>query len=201
MVVDSLAAPFFLLPPGKKKKHGWRNLTGKGKQKKRRRQEWWLVNVDRETRNVRDQQVEGRDILSLLVLLQIISTEFGFTLTKQDLAPVALCSKVRRTFKDDKDNTKNFPSFCMSSGCQGTGPSFWLLLVFAVFPDPYQEHTLTVVGRIAFYSTLPLFASLWKILWGKNNFFFFQCCYSHNAHELFDPPPLYHVSFSISVSS
>lgn len=47
----------------------------------------------------------GRDILSLLILLQIISTELCFTLTEQDLAPIALCSEVRRTFKDHKDNT------------------------------------------------------------------------------------------------
>lgn len=83
-----------------------------------------------------------RDILSLLILLQIISTELCFTLTKQDLAPIALFREVRRTFKDHKDNMENFPSFCMSSGCQGRGPSFCISLVFAIFPDSYQEHSL-----------------------------------------------------------
>lgn len=42
------------------KKHGWRKLTGKGNKKKRRGQKWWLANVNRETRNVGDQQVIGK---------------------------------------------------------------------------------------------------------------------------------------------
>lgn len=138
-----------------KKKHGWRNLTGKG-EKKKRGQKWWLANVDRESRNVGDQQVIG--IFCLSYTFADISTELFFIITKQDLAPVALCSEVRRIFKDDRDNPENFPSFCMSSGCWGRGPSFLLSLVFAIFPLSPGRLILTEAGRIMFYSTLSLFA-------------------------------------------
>lgn len=121
-----------------------------------------------------------------LTFLQIISAELHFTLTKQDLSPIALCITVRRTFSDHTDNTGNFPPFCMSSGYQGRCHNFCLSLVFAVFPDAHQEHPLFQqqlggVRNVLFYSVLPLPVNE-RFCVVKPGTFFFQCCYSHTAH-------------------
>lgn len=155
------------------------------------------------------QQFIGRDIFILLTFFQIISAELHFTLTEQDLSPIALCVTVRRTFSDHTDNTGNFPPFCMSSRCQGRCRNFCVSLVSAVFPATHQEHPLFQqhlggIRNVLFYSVLllPVNERFWVV---KPGTFFFQCCYSHTAHGLpsppFDPALLIISPYSVSVSS
>ena len=162
------------------------NLSGEGwgGGERDRNGDWPVLTEKPETWEINN--LQGRGIFILLTFLQIISAELHFTLTKQDLSPIALCVMVRRTFSNHTDNTGNFPPFCVSSECQGRCHNFCLSLVFAVFPDTHQERPLFQqqlggIRNVLFYSVLPLpvHERFWVVEPGT---FFFQCCYSHTAH-------------------
>lgn len=75
----------------------------------RKGQKWWLTDVNRETRNVGDQVIgKGYFFFPYIFVDHCNRALFHFK-KNQDLTPIALCSEVRRTFKDHTDNTENFP--------------------------------------------------------------------------------------------